>query len=127
MNNVSKLQSAMLEYEQVDIKTRHQFTDGCYAREITIPAGVLLVGAKHLTEHFFVISKGKIMINNGVVLEAPYTGITLPGTKRAIEALEETVMTTFHVTRETNIEEIEKAIIDPEGLKIANNPKEALL
>lgn len=124
--SVYALQEAVRKAEQVEIKTRHLFCNGCYAREITIPAGVVIVGAKHKTEHFHVISAGRCIINMGdehKEYAAPYTGITAVGTKRAIYAIEETVFTTFHPTTETNIETIESQIIESEGLKIANNPR----
>ncbi len=120
-----ELQDKMLEMEQAEITTKHRFTDGVYSREITIPRDVCLIGAKHLTRHFFIISKGKCIINDGKsteILESPYHGITEIGTKRAILAMEDTVFTTFHVTNETDIDKIEKDIIEPEGLKIQNNP-----
>ena len=124
MNSIIKLQNKMLSGPQVHIPTVHRFSKGIYSREITIPAGVCLVGAKHLTQHFFVISQGNCVINDGdskKLYRAPYQGITAPGTKRAITALSETVFTTFHVTDETDIDKIECDIIEDEGLKIQNN------
>ena len=119
----------MLGMDQVEIATVHRFTDGIYAREITIPEGVCLVGARHKTRHFFIVSQGECIINDGyniTTLEAPYMGITEPGTKRAITALYDTVFTTFHVTDKTDVDEIEADIIDDEGLKIQNNPQKVI-
>ncbi len=119
----------MLDMPQVDIETKHTFCDGVYSREIIIPAGVCLVGAKHKTNHFYVVSKGLCCVSIDDVkttIKAPHTGITEPGTKRVIYAIEDTVFTTFHPTKETDIDKIEALIIEPEGLKIANNPQELL-
>lgn len=127
--SVEALQAKMLNMPQAEVKTNHYFCEGCYAREITIPSGVLIVGAKHKTEHFHVISKGECVISNmgkDEVFKAPFTGVTKQGSKRAILALTETVFTTFHPTEETDINKIEQAIIENEGLKISNNPKVAL-
>ncbi len=129
MSNILELQKEMRSMPQVEINTIHRFTDGVYSREITIPAGVSLVGAKHLTEHFYVISKGECVFSDNTsqeALSAPYHGTTSPGTKRAIYALTDTIITTFHATNETDINKIESDIIEPEGLKIQNNPKERL-
>lgn len=126
---VEALQKAMLEQPQVKVETNHAFMNGIYARQIIIPAGVVIVGAKHKTEHPYLISKGKCyIINNGKreYFEAPYNGITKPGSKRAIYAIEDTVFTTFHPTEETDIKKIESEIIEPEGLQIANNPVEVI-
>lgn len=126
---VEALQKAMLEQPQAKVETNHTFMNGIYARQIIIPAGVVVVGAKHKTEHPHLISKGRCyIVNNGKreYFEAPYSGITKPGSKRAICAIEETVFTTFHPTEETDIKKIEAEIIEPEGLQIANNPPEAI-
>ena len=122
--SVEKLQAKMLEMPQAAVETVHRFCDGCYAREISIPAGVMIVGAKHKTEHFHVISKGVLVISNmgkEEVFKAPYTGVTKPGSKRAIVAIEDSVFTTFHPTKEKDIEKIEREIIEDEGLKITNS------
>jgi hypothetical protein len=44
-------------------------------------------------------------------VEAPYFGITEPGTRRVLVMLEDTVWTTFHATELTDPEEIAKAIL----------------
>ena len=124
--NIKDLQEEMLKMNQVEVSTVHRFAEGIYSREITIPEGVCLVGAKHRTQHMFIVSKGNCLFNQGVEIEAPYQGVTEIGTKRAIMALTETVMTTFHVTDETDIEEIERTIIEDEGLKIQNNSSRRL-
>lgn len=103
--------------EQVRLEVRHHFTDGLYARELCVPAGVVLVGALHRTRHLFVLTQGHIVVNDGTgakELHAPYTCETQPGIKRAITALTDAVMMTFHVTAETDLAKIEAAVIIPE-------------
>lgn len=122
--SVNNLQKTMLEMHQVEIETKHSFCDGVYAREISIPKGVALVGAKHKTAFFMVISKGECVITDSSkkkTYQAPYTAVSKVGAKRAILALKDTVLTTFHKTNETDIYKIENDIIESEGLKIANN------
>lgn len=102
---------------QVRLEVRNHFTDGLYARELRVPAGVLLVGALHRTRHLFVLTQGSIVVNDGSgpkELQAPYTCETQPGVKRAITALTDAVMMTFHVTAETDLAKIEAAVIVPE-------------
>ncbi|MGB1304010.1 hypothetical protein [Pseudoalteromonas marina] len=127
MKAVEELQKALFNMPQVDIKTSHTFCDGVYAREITIPKDVAIVGAKHLTSFFMVISKGKCVItsnNEKNEYKAPCTLISPIGAKRAIMAIEETVLTTFHATKETSVGKIESEIIENEGFKIANSRTE---
>lgn len=102
---------------RVDCPIVHRFTPGLYIREITIPAGTLLTSMEHLLEHPFVISKGRIRVTSetegSVIYEAPHTGITQPGTRRALFAETDVVWTTFHVTQETDVEKIGEAILAP--------------
>lgn len=116
-DDVYKLQAMMLEEEQIGLHVEHYFSDGCYARELHIPAGVCLVGATHKTNHHFVISKGECLIvcdEHRKELAAPYHGQTLAGDKRVIYAITDTIFTTFHVTNETDIDKIEEQLLQVE-------------
>jgi hypothetical protein len=115
--NVVEIQEEIKRLPQVDCEVEHHFCDGCYAREMRIPKDVVLAGALHKTNHHFVLSKGSVMIKNGnksEILNAPHHGYTLPGDKRIILALEDSVMTTFHVTNLTDIDEIGRKILGEE-------------
>ena len=95
----------------------HRFTPGLYVREIFNPAGAIIVTKKHRTEHPFVVSKGRVMVytdgEGWREVRAPHCGITKPGTRRVIVALEDTIWMTFHPTTLTDPIEIEKEIIEP--------------
>ena len=95
----------------------HRFTPGLYIREIFMPAGSVLTSKIHKTEHPFVISKGVVSVwtaeEGTITLNAPYTGITKPGTRRVLFIHEDTIWTTFHVGEENNVEAIEDRIIEP--------------
>lgn len=114
---IDHLEAAMLASGSppAECPVTHRFTPGLYIREIMIPAGTLLTSMEHLTEHPFVISAGAIEVidtnGNAELLTAPHTGITQPGTRRALHALEDTIWTTFHVTTETDVEKIGQTIV----------------
>jgi uncharacterized protein YbdZ (MbtH family) len=101
--------------EVLDFPVVNRFTPGLYLREVSVPAGSLVVTKIHKTEHPFVVSKGKISVwteDKGVVqIEAPYTGITKPGTRRVCFCHTDTVWTTFHPTTETDLEKLEADLI----------------
>lgn len=108
------LEDEMRKQEQVPLQTKHYFSKGVYAREITIPAGTILTGHIHKYENLNIISKGKIEVLVGdelVIIEAPATIVSPPGTKRIARALEDTVWTTIHSTNETDIDKIEQEFI----------------
>jgi quercetin dioxygenase-like cupin family protein len=111
---VNAVEGLMKEKPQVDIPTKHYFSKGVYAREITIPKGVILTGHIHKYQNLNIISKGKIEVLVGdelKIIEAPATIVSPPGTKRIARALEETVWTTVHGTEETDIDKIEQIFI----------------
>ena len=115
--HIEALEAAIAARGPVEFKVTHRFTPGLYIREIFLPATAILTSAIHRTEHPFVISMGRIRVcseNEGAVeYAAPHTGITLPGTRRILHALEDTVWTTFHATEETDVAKICAEILEP--------------
>lgn len=99
---------------QLDCPVTHHFAPGSYAREMVIPAGVVIIGKIHRHAHVNVISKGRVRVvtESGLkTLEAPCTFISEPGTKRVVLAETETVWTTVHATDETDLDKIEEFVI----------------
>lgn len=104
----------MKEMPQVEIPVQHYFSQGVYAREITIPAGVTLTGEIHKFKQLNILSKGrmKVYTEDGIVeVEAPFTVVSPPGTKRIAHTLTECVWTTIHGTEETDVEIIKSQFI----------------
>ena len=105
----------------------HHFTPGLYSREIFMPAGAVVVSKIHRTEHPFVVSKGRCLVyrnqNEWDRIEAPYFGVTKPGTRRVLLILEDTIWTTFHPTELTDVAEIEAAIIEPHINRLLEAPQ----
>lgn len=107
--------------EPVEMPLTHRFTDNMYIREIFMPAGTILTSKIHKTNHPFVVSKGKCIVYDGNKLEtitAPHTGVTKPNTRRLLYIEEDTIWTTFHVTDKTDVDEIEKDIIQEHNNEI---------
>ena len=116
---ILRLQDAIV-YGGLDVgpaacPVQHHFAPGAYGREMTIPAGLVVVGKIHKHAHINVISKGRVQVfteQDGVLeLAAPCTFVSSPGTKRVVHVLEETVWTTVHVTDKTDLAEIEREVI----------------
>jgi hypothetical protein len=108
--SVAQLGHAMTEYPQAFCPLEHRVTPGLYARQITMPKGVLVVSRVHRTEHPYVVSKGAVSVwtekDGWVLIKAPFAGITKPGTCRVLVMHEDTIWTTFHVTDKTDPDEI---------------------
>jgi hypothetical protein len=118
-DSIKQLQVDMKKGETIELETRHYFSDGMYARELYIPAGVCCVGATHKTRHLYTVLKGRCKVASiygNEEIEAPFMGETLPKTKRVIYAETDCVWVTYHPTDLTSVEEIEKAILEPEDI-----------
>lgn len=99
----------------VECPVRHHFAPGLYAREMTIPAGTVLTGKIHKTAALSIMSKGSLLLydEDGSTrrVDAPFTYVAPPGTRRAAYAITETVWTVMHPTDSTDVAEIERQFI----------------
>ena len=105
----------------------HYFTPiskeyGCaqYARELFMPAGMVCIGKLHKLPHLTFLTKGRMIIvseNGGrQELTAPTTFVSPAGSKRAFHVLEDSILTTVHVTKhntEAEVPLIEDEVISP--------------
>ena len=100
--------------QEMDFPLEHTFTDGAYARQMTIPAGALIIGKIHRHAHLNFVMQGRATVFTPDGLKeiiAPVMFVSTPGTKRAVLAHETTVWVTVHVTEETDLAKIEDQII----------------
>jgi hypothetical protein len=114
MGKVHALEVLMKLQPQVECKVIHHFSKGVYARELHIPAGVILTGEIHKFTNLNILSKGKIQVLVGDViqeLEAPQHIVSPAGTKRIARTLTECVWTTIHGTDEVDLNIIERTFI----------------
>ena len=104
---------------------KHSFTDGVYAREMTIPAETMVVGKIHKHRHHNFLLKGEILVataERGVEhLKAPLMIVSEPGTQRVGYALTETVWTCIHKNGD-NIEDLELL----EEINVVDTPQQYL-
>lgn len=117
---MTELESTITEFGMQGVElheanpVKHTFAGGCYIREIYNPANHLIVTKIHKKEHPFFLMKGSmsILTEEGIQeIEAPYQGVTKPGTKRAIYTHEECIFITVHATDNTSIKEIEEEVV----------------
>lgn len=108
-NKVHALEGAMLSLPQLDLHVVHHFSNGVYARELHIPKGTVLTGAIHKFENLNIMSKGDMTVlteNGPVRVQAPFTVVSPPGTKRVAYAHEDTIWTTIFGTELSDPDEI---------------------
>lgn len=107
------------ELEQVELPLEHHFMPGVYIRKMTLPAGTVLVGKVHATEHACIVAKGRIAVvseTGRAELVAGDTFISAPGAKRVGYALEDTVFINVHtnIENDTDLAVLEAKLIKPE-------------
>jgi len=129
---ILRLQAVVSKMEQYQPETTHYFADGMYLRWVFRKAGTLVIGKVHKKQHFYLVIQGEIEIAGGPDgpkrMKAPAIVVSEPGTKRAVYALQDTVCITIHRTDKTDIEEIEKELVedDPNSMYLAGNTLRAL-
>lgn len=126
---VLRLEKLMFTLPQVELKHVDYFSKGVYARELHIPAGVTLTGKIHKYRNLNILSKGKMTVSmeEGMkTIEAPFTVVSPPGTKRVAYAHTDCVWTTIHGTEHEDVDLIESeftANSEPEYLEFCKKPQ----
>lgn len=117
----------MGELPQTQCPLKHHFAPGVYLREIFMPAGTVVIGKIHKTEHFNIISRGVCTLHHEdgrrEVLSAPMTFVSGPGVQKVLTIHADTVWTTVHVTPETDLEKLESLLIEPMNLVLGYQEK----
>jgi hypothetical protein len=115
---VEALQSELAKLPQYQPETKHYFHGGMYCREVFRHAGVLVVGAVHKKEHFYLIVSGTVAITDGEGNVEEVTGPHLfqskPGTKRAVYAVTDALCMTFHAIEAKTVEAAEAELVELE-------------
>lgn len=126
---IVELQNAMVPHRCDMPDPKHFFAPGMYLRELTVPAGMLIVGKTHKHAHFLVVTQGlaEIISEFGRTTVGPgHISVSQPGAKRVVLALEDTQFLTVHVNSSDteDLAIIEAEHIEPEILAIeASQPK----
>lgn len=125
---IDTIERAMMDMETIPIsemELRHYFANGMYAREMLIPAGVLITGKIKKHEHISIISYGEVYEateHGSQHISAPHTFVSAPNTKRLVYALTDCVWTTIHRTDETDLDKLEQDIIADDYLEFREVP-----
>lgn len=112
---VENLLAQVEQMPQVDCQTKHYFGPSIYIREVTMPAGSVVIGKPHRKEHMCVMLQGRMIVmdaeGNQRELVAPMTFVGGPGRKVAY-ILETTVFQNILATDETDIDVLENMLVD---------------
>ena len=109
------MKTKILPMEDKVLKTEHNFSEGVYVRTVTMCEDSMVLGARHLTKHMNIISKGKVTFSvDGVMttVEAPCMFESDVGVSKVLYNHTEVVWSTIHVTDETDVEKLEALLAD---------------
>ncbi len=107
------IEKELLSQPQVECPVTHHFGGGIYMREMSAPAGTLLLGHEHKGEHMCVLLKGSLRLQNenGTTsdITAPITFVAPAGRKLAL-TLEDVSFLNIHpnTEEERDIEKLEE-------------------
>ena len=111
---IEQAEGRLLDLPQLEMPLTHRFAPGVYLREIFMPAGAIVIGQQHKTEHFNIVVSGKlnVMINGKVErLEAPCIFKSGVDVRKVLYILEDTRWLTVHPTEETDLLKLEDLLI----------------
>src|SRR6185312_8360888 len=107
---LNELESHMLGLPQMECPVTHRFGPGLYMREVSLPAGTIVIGHHQNFEHLNILLKGRLTFfgEDGEQIEAtaPMTFVGKPGRKVA-HVHEDSVFMNVYATEETDIEKLE--------------------
>lgn len=122
---VEALEREIQQMPQVDCPVWHFFAPGLYARKMLIPAGTVLTGAVHRTEHLCIVSGDiDVTTDEGVrrITDAHAVLTSKPGAKRAGYAHVDTYWTTVHATEETDLEKLVEELTESRNSELLGGP-----
>jgi quercetin dioxygenase-like cupin family protein len=118
---IQRLQDEMAKMPQAELQTEHYFSQGMYCRKVFRKAGTIIVGKVHKKDHFFMCAQGQIIAwseKGMVTLNAGDVLCSKSGTKRVTMAVTDAIGITVHKTNKTDLDKIEKELIEPDELAL---------
>jgi hypothetical protein len=109
----------MLTLPQAPCPVVHRFGPGVYIREVFIPAGTFSIGHFQKQSHSNFLVKGSVTMLNGdgttTFLEAPFFYVSTPCRKIGY-IHEDMVWQNIYATTETNVDVLEKMLLDTDEI-----------
>jgi hypothetical protein len=112
---IGTLYDTAVAQPQIECEEKHHFGPNIYIKEVTMPAGALIIGKHHRMEHLCNMVSGRMFIlqedGSKKELVAPMTFMAKPGRKVAY-IVETVVFQNIYSTSETDIEKLENMCVD---------------
>jgi len=102
---------------EVDLNILHHFSDGLYAKEMTLPVGYEACTHSHVFSHLSILAKGRVIVETDNTMQefnAPACIEIKAHTRHRIEALEDSKWFCIHATEETDVSKVDEVLIKGE-------------
>ena len=99
---------------ECDLGTIHHFSDGLYAKQMSIPAGYEAVSHAHNYSHLSILSKGRVIVQTdewSKEFKAPACIEIKAGIHHKIISLEDCAWFCIHATDETDPDKVDDVLI----------------
>jgi hypothetical protein len=114
---IEAVEGLMLQGPQLAAPVEHHFAPGVYAREIFMPAGSIVIGHEHRTEHLNIVLTGKARVFMGgeelETITAPAIFKSAAGVRKVLHVIEAMRWMTIHPTPETDLDKLDAELIKP--------------
>lgn len=110
----AQVEAALRKAPEVELPLRHLFADGVYYRELTIPAGTIVLGKIHKYATLLIVLQGTLTIasdSGPIQLTAPAVMVGEAGKARLGYAETNVICANVHGTTLTALEELEEHFI----------------
>ncbi len=113
-NAIDNLSAVMSTQPQSEIAVSHVFSGGMCARTMMAKKGTWIIGARHFSDHVNIISEGKLLVitDDDADVIGPCVLPSCAGVRRVGFVIEDVVWTTMLKTDLTDIEEIERTMMN---------------
>jgi hypothetical protein len=128
IDRVNRLEAELARLPQRECPVWHHFSPGLYARQMFIPAGTVLTGAVHRTEHLCIVSGDiDVTTDDGMlhIRDLQRIIVSKPGTKRAGFTREDTLWTTVHATSETDLDKLVEELVEAKSEQLLGGAQNA--
>jgi len=112
--DVDAVEAHMLTLPQVECPVEHIFGPGIYIRQVTMPAGAIVMGHSHKIPSLNMVLSGKLALLEGGMrreIKAPYIFTSKQGRKVAY-VLEDCVFQNIYATTETDLDKLEEMCVE---------------
>lgn len=98
----------------VDLKIKHHFSGGVYAKQMHLPKGAWADTHEHKYDHMSVLASGLALVDidgEKTIYTGPAVVHIAAGKKHRISALTDAVWFCVHATEETDAEKVDEVLI----------------